>query len=58
MVVLLPSGRRQSRLLLPGDTMIRHHDVSQLTLAEPERAKCGLQANLSLIALHSAAWAS
>ena len=35
--------------------MIRHHDVSQLTTAELERVKRELQANLSLIALHSPA---
>ena len=35
--------------------MIRHHDVSQLTTAELERAKRQLQANLSLIGPHSPA---
>ena len=35
--------------------MIRYHDVSHLTTAELERAKRELQANLSLIALHSPA---
>ena len=55
MVVLLPAGRRQSRLLLPGDKMIRYYDVSQLTTAELERAKRELQANLGLITPHSPA---
>jgi hypothetical protein len=35
--------------------MIRHHDVSQLTTAELEHAKRGLQASLSLITRHSPA---
>ncbi len=35
--------------------MIRHHDVSQLTTAELERAKRELQASLSLITQHSPA---
>ncbi len=35
--------------------MIRHHDVSQLTTAELERAKRELQANLGLITPHSPA---
>ena len=33
--------------------MIRHHDVSQLTTAELERAKRELHASLSLITRHS-----
>ena len=50
MVAFLPSGRRQSRLLYPGDHVNRYHDVRQLTKAELERAKRELQANLGLIA--------
>ena len=37
--------------------MIRHHDVSQLTTAELERAKRELQANLGLITPRSPAHA-
>jgi hypothetical protein len=51
------SGRRQSRLLLLGDKMIRHSDVSQLATAELERVMRGVQANLGLIAQHSTAHA-
>src|ERR1035441_4614537 len=55
MVVFLSSGRRQGRLLFPGNNMIRYHDVRQLSTAELERTKRDLRANLGLITPHSPA---
>src|ERR1039457_3205455 len=55
MVVLLPCWRRQGRLLLPGNSMIRDHDVRQLTTAELERTRRDLRTNLGLITPNSSA---
>ena len=49
MVLLPPAGRRQGRLLRPGDHMTRPREVSQLTTAELETARRQLRANLGLI---------
>src|SRR6266702_5323441 len=39
MVVFLPAGRRQSRLLRPGDCMTGYDDVRQLPLSEMSAAQ-------------------
>src|SRR5437879_2577588 len=49
MVLLPPAGRRQGRLLRPGDSMTRPREVSQLTTAKLETARRLLRANLGMI---------